>query len=488
MRELKENAVRGGFAKVCAQAVNFLVRLGSLMMFARLLQPEDFGLVGMVTVFTGVISLFKDFGLSTVTVQRVTITEEETSTLFWLNLLVGAILGFLTLAIAPILVAFYHEPRLFWVTIALATGFVFNAAGVQHTALLQRQMRFTTLAVIEIVSVLASAAIGIGMAIGGLEYWALVGWSIALPAASCIGAWLVMAWIPAGPRRGVAVRSMIRFGGTVTLNSLIAYIAFNLDKVLLGRFWGADALGIYGRAYQLIIMPTENLNSAIGGVAFSTLSRLQDDHSRLKSYFLKGYPLVLAMTLPITIMCALFPDDIILVLLGPKWENAAVILRFLTPAVLVFALITPVGWLLLSIGMVGRSLKVALVVAPLVTAGYVIGLPYGPKGVAFGYSAMMILWGGPLIVWCLKGTMISLRDLLQSASRPLLSGIMAGGVAYAVQFFLGHLLSPFLRLVLGAGVLLGAYLWILLWAMGQKLFYLDLFQALRGYPSVEGGK
>jgi O-antigen/teichoic acid export membrane protein len=269
------------------------------------------------------------------------------------------------------------------------------------------------------------------------------------------------------------------------LNSLLTYIADNLDKVLLGRFWGADALGIYGRAYQLISMPTENLNSAIGGVAFSALSRLQDDHKRLRNYFLKGYSLVLAMTLPITIMCALFSDDIIFVILGPKWKDAAVILRLLTPTVLVFALISPVGWLLLSIGRVGRIFKIALVLAPLMTVGYLMGLPYGPKGVAFGFSAMITLLAGPLVAWGVNGTMISLRDLMQAATRPLLSGIMAAGAAFAVQFFLGQSLSPFARLALGGGVLVVAYLWILLWGMGQKSFYLDLLQTLRGHPSVE---
>ena len=129
----------------------------------------------------------------------------------------------------------------------------------------------------------------------------------------------------------------------------------NFEKVLLGRFWGADAIGIYGRAYQLINIPTDNLNSAAGEVAFSALSRLQDDPSRLKSYFLKGYSLVLALTLPITIACALFADDMIFVLLGPKWKDAAAIFRLLAPTILVFAIANPLSWLLSSIGLVGRS-------------------------------------------------------------------------------------------------------------------------------------
>jgi PST family polysaccharide transporter len=484
MEDLKEKAIRSGFAKLCAQIANFLLRVGSLMVLARLLDPKDFGLVGMVTAVTGVLNLFKDFGLSTVTVQRPTMTDQQTSMLFWLNLLVGGMLGFLSLASAPILVAFYQEPRLFWVTVILSAGFLFNAAGVQHTALLQREMRFTAVAVIEILSLITSSVVGIGMAFAGFGYWALVGWSLVLPAVSSVGAWLVTAWIPEGPSLDVGMRSMMRFGGTVTLNGLVVYIAYNLDKVLLGRFWGTEVLGMYGRANQLISLPTDNLNSAVGGVVFSALSRIQDDPYLLQSYFLKGYAIVLTLTIPITIACALFADDLIFLLLGPKWQHAAVIFRLMSPTVLVFALINPWGWLLYATGRVGRSLNIALVLAPLVIGGYVIGLPYGPNGVALGFSAMMVVWVLPHVAWCIKGTSISPRAVWLAVSSPFLAGIVAGATALAVQWYLGRSLPPFTRLVLGGAVLFGMYSWVLLWVMGQKSFYADLLLALRKRPAL----
>jgi PST family polysaccharide transporter len=125
----------------------------------------------MVTAIVGVLNLFKDFGLSTATIQRTSVTEQQTSTLFWINIVVGGILGLLSLAIAPAVAAFYHEPRLIGVTAVLGAGFLFNAAGVQHSALLQRQMRFTTTAAIDIFSLTISIAVGIGMALKGFGYW-----------------------------------------------------------------------------------------------------------------------------------------------------------------------------------------------------------------------------------------------------------------------------------------------------------------------------
>ena len=161
--------------------------------------PEEFGLVGMVTAVTGVLALFKDAGLSMVTVQRVTITDEQISTLFWINMVVGVFLAGLSMMIAPVLVSFFREPRLFWVTVAMGSGFVFNAAATQHQALLQRRMRYFTLAVIEIISLLASIAVGVAMALGGYSYWALVGMAVILPATNAVCVWIASAWVPGRP-------------------------------------------------------------------------------------------------------------------------------------------------------------------------------------------------------------------------------------------------------------------------------------------------
>jgi O-antigen/teichoic acid export membrane protein len=415
----------------------------------------------------------------------VNVTENQISTLFWINILVGGILWIGLASMAPVVAAFYHEPRLFWVTVILATGFLFNAAGVQHSALLQRQMRFTALATIDIISLMSGVAASIGFALAGFGYWALVAMAVTFPFVTTVCLWIATSWIPGRPQRQTGIQSLLRFGRTVTLNSVVVYIAYNFEKVLLGRYWGAEALGIYGRSYQLINIPTENLNSAVGEVAFAALSRVQNEPGRLKSYFLKGYSLVLALTLPVTMAVALFANDIILVLLGPKWKDSAIIFRLLAPTIMIFALINPMSWLLLSLGLVRRSLRVALVLAPLVMVGYILGLPYGPKGVAFAYSTVMTLWVIPHIAWCVHGTGISFRDILGVISRPLLSGIVAAALASGVQFFWAVSWTPLHRLLVGGIVLLLGYVGMLLFVMGQKTLYLDLLRGMKGSETIE---
>ena len=190
------------------------------------------------------------------------------------------------------LVKFYDEPRLFWITVVAALDFIINAAGVQQYALLERQLRYVAVTAIDRCAQLFSViTVAIAMACDGLWLLGTRAAAIVAPTVGTLCAWSITGWVPGFPRRGVGVRSMLLFGATATLNGLVVYAAYNLEKVLLGRFWGADALGLYGRAYQLINVPTENLNSAVGGVAFSALSRLQDDPVRFRNYFLKGYSL-----------------------------------------------------------------------------------------------------------------------------------------------------------------------------------------------------
>jgi len=263
------------------------------------------------------------------------------------------------------------------------------------------------------------------------------------------------------------------------------YVASNIEKVLLGRFWGVQAIGIYGRAYQLINIPTDNLNSSAGGVAFAALSKLQSEPSRISSYFLKGYSLVLSLTVPITFGCALFADDMISVFLGPKWGAAITVFRLLAPTMLAFAILNPFGWLLSSLGLVGRNLKINLALAPVMIAGYLLGLPYGPKGVAFAYSAVMTLCMIPLIIWVLHSTVITVRDILVVVSRPLCSCIVAAGVALGLQLVYGPLLSALPRLVIGVTLLFGTYVGMLLCVMGQGSFYLDILHGLLRRSSLE---
>jgi O-antigen/teichoic acid export membrane protein len=481
--DLKRKSVVGGVAAVSAQGVRFVLQTATTMVLARLLSPQDFGLQGMVVVVTGFLGLFRDAGLGSATVQQLEVTHEQTSTLFWINVAVGAILAALCAALAPLVVAFYHEPRLYWIAVVSGATFMINGLAAQHGALLQRGMRFVTQAKIDVLSLMVGSATGIVMALLGCRYWSLVGMAMANSIVGAVAVWIAVRWVPGPPRRRSGIRSMLHFGGLASCNSFVVFLAWNAEKLLLGRFWGPSALGLYGRAFQLVTLPVQQLNSALGNVAFPALSRIQDDVKRLARSFLRGFSMLISLTIPITIACALFAEEIVRVVLGAKWMEAAPIFRLLAPVALVFAVANPLSWLVMSTGRMGRALGISTTATPLVIVGIVLGLSHGPKGVALGYSLAMTLLVIPIAAWSKLGTGITWADLWRAVKPPFLSGLVAGATGLFLKLTLSGRLTPLLYLVVGLGVVLGVYAWALLIVMRQRDVYRDVLSQL--WPKLQ---
>lgn len=471
---LKSKLVRGGAVTITFQAVKLILQTGSVMILARLLSPADFGLQAMVVAMIGFLGLFRDAGLSMATVQREVITHEQTSTLFWINFAVGIGLAALAVLMAPILALYFKEPRLLWVAVFSGAAFIFNGLAAQHQALLARRLRFTAMATIDTLAMAASVAVGAVMAKLGFGYWALVAMAVCVPFVSACALWITVPWLPGPPKRGCGIRSMLHLGGTATGISVIGYFGYNSEKILLGRFWGASALGLYGRAFQLANLPLQQLSLAVFNLVFTGLSRVQSDAERVSRLFLKSYSLILSASIPVTISSALFAGDIIPLVLGPKWSDSIPILRLLAPTMIAFALTNPLGWFLLATGRAFRSFQITCMATPAMIGGIALGLHHGPTGVATGYSIATVLIAVPVIAWTLKGTSIKTRDFWGAIKSPLFSGMVACCLGILFASTVGPGLPQIPRLLIGLSLVFGTYLSILLFAMGQWGFYSDL--------------
>jgi PST family polysaccharide transporter len=263
----------------------------------------------------------------------------------------------------------------------------------------------------------------------------------------------------------------------------VVYFCYNIDKVLLGRFWGADVLGLYSRAYTLINLPTQTLNSTISIVALPALAWLQNEPKRLKNYFLKGYGLFLSLAIPVTMACAAFAEDIIHVFLGGKWNATVPVFRLLAPMTFAFALFNPFGWFLMATGRATRSLHIAFMIVPVVIAGYLAGLSHGAVGVAAGFSIATLFLIPPILFWSTRGTLISVTETLMVISRPLLAGLVGTGAALAASAGLTRFLTlPVSRLFVASSVLFGVYGIILLFVLGQKTVYAAVLRELGVWP------
>ncbi len=394
---LGQKTASNAIVAAAAQGVRFCANLGLTIVLARLLMPADFGLVAMVTAVTGFLEVFKDAGLSTATIQRQDITPQQVSNLFWANLGIGVSMTFIVVLLAPLLAWFYQEPRLVPVAIVISVTFVLTGACVQHQAVLRRQMRFGPIAIIQVVASLLGTAVGIAMAMIGYGYWSLVGATVSAAAATLALSWLVCEWRPLGPARHVGTTSLLGFGAHLTGAALVQTVIGTADTLLIGRMYGANAVGLYTRGSALVVMPMQQFLSPIAAVLLPSLSRVQTDAVRYRRAFLEVLNLLCLVSLPAAGFLAGASGPLVHVILGEKWLSAVPIFA----AFSVMAAYVPIAgaatWLFTTQGRGAETLSASVLVAILSLLAILAGLPFGAVGVAIGLSLSGITLRLPLL-------------------------------------------------------------------------------------------
>ncbi len=491
--DLKGRSIRSGAVTMTAQVGKFVLNFGSTAVLARLLTPEDYGLIGMVIVVTGFIELFNEMGLSTATVQKAEITHKQVSTLFWINVGIGWLLMMATAAIAPGVAWFYSEPRLTAITVVLGMGFVLGGLGVQHQALLKRQMRFTSLAMIEIGSIIVGICTAIVSAWQGAGYWALVFMPLARAFTFTVGVWIMCAWRPGLPVRKSGIGSMLAFGGHITGQNVLNYFIRNLDNLLIGYFLGPQALGLYAKAYQLLLLPIQQINGPVSNVALPTLSRLQNEPERYREYYRKGILLLVVLGMPLIAFLVEAADQVILIVLGSRWTDAIPLFRILAPAAFVGTFNVATGWVYTSLGQADRQLRWGFIASAVTVIGFLIGIQWGTIGIAASVSLTMCLLRYPGIVYCFKTTPLKVSDLTEVLWRPTVASLAAAAILFAGRGWLA--LGENLLLGLLIKGLVYTLLYILIWCMlpnGWQTLkeILRLLKELRPKPkeAVNGNK
>jgi O-antigen/teichoic acid export membrane protein len=388
LTNLKGRTISSGAVTLSAQGGKFLLNLVSTMVLARLLTPRDFGLVAMVMTITGFLRVFKDAGLSVATVQRERITQAQVSNLFWINVAVSVLSGLIVAALAPVIARFYHNPRLVAVTLLLSATFLISGTTVQHQALLKRQMRFKALAFIEVGSMAVGVLVAVLMALLKCGYWSLVGSSLSMETAGLLLTWSLSRWRPQLPVRNSGIGPLVSFGAHRTMADFITSLARGSDNLLIGRAYGAISVGLYSRASALVIRPLEQFLSPINAVFIPALSRLQSQPERYRYAFLRLYESMVLTAFLFTGLLLALSRPLTLVLLGPKWEQATVIFGGFTLAALCVPLAHAAMWLFTSQGRGRDTLISQSINSCVMVFSFIVGLPYGPVGVALAYSAV----------------------------------------------------------------------------------------------------
>ncbi len=419
MSALKNKALRGGILTLSARISGQMVRLISIVILARLLKPEDFGLFAMIATITGFLMLFSDLGLSHATIQRAQIDHRQISNLFWVNSGVGLLAAVLTILIAPAIAWFYGEGRLLWPAITLSAGFIFAGLTVQHQALLQRQLRFSVLAIVNITGCILGVITAVVSALLGAKIWALVLMPLSDGVFRMAAIWFFCPWRPGRPCRRSKVGGMLRFGGNLTGFNVVNYFSRHMDHVLIGWYWGAATLGLYNRAYALLLLPIRQISMPLSTVAIPTLSRLQNDPERYRRYYLKAVSLIARFTIPVIIFLIVMSGEVIQLVLGEKWAGAGRIFGVLGISALIQPVLNTTGWLFVSSGRTDRMFRWGIVSSICIILSFVIGLPYGVVGIAWAYTVCILLLAIPALWYSSLGTSVSLSDIFNVMRAPL---------------------------------------------------------------------
>ena len=417
-KDLGQRSVRGAAATLFGQFTRFALQLGSTAALARLLTPADFGLIAMITAVTGLLGQFKDMGLTMATVQKRTVTHAQASTLFWINGVLSILLALICVALAPAVAAFYKEPSLTAIMAVISITFIFNGLAAQHLALLRRQMRFSAIAVIEVLGMAFGILCALALAWAGAGYWALVALPVGEQVSKGIMTLSVSGWWPGPPRRNSGVRSMFTYGLNVGGFSLMTYIGRNADDVLIGRFLGSTATGLYTKAYALLMLPINQVNAPINAVAVPTLSRLQDDPDRYCDFYYRAVRIIAYLTGPLIVLLAVTADDLIPFLLGDQWTGAVPIFHYLAIASIFQPILYTAGWVWLSLGRARRLFLWSLFATPAFVASFVVGLPWGPEGVALSYAICVNALTPLGLKFAYMSTDLSLRRTVKTVARP----------------------------------------------------------------------
>lgn len=437
--DLKKRSLKSGAITLTSQGLQFVIQLTSTMILARILSPADYGINAMAMAVTGFAGIFLSLGLSTATVQRSDITHEQVSTLFWINAAIGLLITMVVAAMSPVVAWFYKAPEMKNVMLALSTMFFISGLAVQHAALLTRQMRFLSQSVINITALIGGIVIAIVTAKSGWGYWALIFNSLANITIVTVGNWVVCRWIPGLPVRSVGVGSMIRFGADLAGFNFVNYFSRNLDNVLIGRYIGSTALGLYSKAYQLLMMPITNLRDPLTKVALPVLSRLQHEPDQYKEYYLKCVSLLAFVSMPLVVFMFVCSDQLIELLLGTRWLGASDIFKVLAVAALFQPVSGTTGMVFISMGRSRPYLVIGTVNAVLISVSFLVGLPWGAKGVATSYAIFNYLILVPNVHYAFRGTQLKVNDFIRAICKPLSASTIMGGGCFVLLKLINHM-------------------------------------------------
>ncbi len=432
-------------AKIAQQGLQFVM----FTVLMRLLGPEAFGLIGMVLVFSGFAGIFTEMGFGSALVQRDNLTEAQRSTIFWFTTGTGALLTLVFAIAAPFIAAFYKEPLLKPMTIWIALSFVFSAPGIVPRSLLMKALRFDVLAKVDVTAMLISGVVAAAVAATGGGVWSLVAQQLVSAGVTTLLLFWFGTWRPCLLWSSQGLRELFGYGAGLTGFNMINYWARSADKMLIGSMLGTIALGLYSRAYSLMLLPLTQIVSVVTPVMFPAMSTIKDDKARVRRVFLHMTTLLTFIIFPMMLGLIVVADPFVKGLFGTQWIGAIPLIQILAAVGMAQTLCNPVGLIYTSQGRTdwlfwwGIGGSGALVISILI--GAFLG---SVKDVAIAYFIGNLLVTGPCLA--IPGRLIGMtwRDVWQAIAGNLACASGMAVAVWGISCVLPKGMAPLLQLLI----------------------------------------
>ena len=429
----------------------------SLLVFvilARLLTPDEFGLVALAMVFVALAQLIVDQGLGDALIQRIEIGPDHVDSAFWVAVVTGAVLTLVGVLVAiPISIAL-REPELIPILQVLSVTFLLSAFSSIPIALLTRALEFRLLAIRTLLAIVGGGVVGVTLALTGFGAWALVGQQVAAAVLSAAMLWAVTPWRPRLHASRRAVGELFPFGVRVMGSDILGFVSRNADNLLVGIFLGTVPLGIYSVGYRILDTSQRLLINVARKVTFPALSRLQHDADRLERAYVRILRQASVVILPGYVGLALVAPELTVTLFGTRWAESGPVAAVLFLSGPVLALQAFSGSLLYALGRADVVLRFRVITAVANVTGFVLALPLGIVAVAAAFTIRGYLLLPLLLRWTSRSAGVRAADHATATRAAMLATAVMAGVVLGVKLLAVDRIES--GTLLGAEILAGA--------------------------------
>lgn len=470
---LTKRTIQGSFVTAVVQGGKIAIQFASQLVLARLLFPDDFGLLAMVGPLLGFVQLVTDIGLGQAIIQRSTLAHAQVSALFWINISLSFGMAIVFMAISPLVAMTFGEPRILNLMMALSALIPLSALAIHPFALLSRQMRFGLIAKYDLISTVAGTVIAAAFAWLGCSYWSLVAGQLVTTAVNCSFGWSSCAWRPSRPALHHDNWTYLKFSGNLTGANLATYITTSADNIIVGLTTGATSLGFYDRSYRLVVQPLNQMIAPISRVALPILSRLNDRPEEYRTTYIHILKALLLISVPAMLVCISNGHLIVGTFLGERWLAAAPIFSWICVGGLTSALYSSFYWLFISQGRTHDLMQTTLVNSVINIISFLVGAIWGIVGIAlFGAIAFVLVTTPIMLFRATRSGPVSYKDVL----RCVLPCIVCGVVTYGLLELAGGVLvsGALIKLFLLTSLAYGGFAALTLLMPGGWSYFQDL--------------